>query len=387
MNLNKGELYKKTISLKPSVDVYFGIEIPHHLPNVLQHYLFDKVFFITDAPIYDLHGKALCLQLINHGLDVETVLITGDEEHKTFPCLGLLCNELLDRKVTKDSIVIGFGGGLICNIAGLAASLIFRGIKYIEIPTTVMGQTDSSLSNKQAVNGDSGKNQLGTYYAPLFVWSDINYTLTEDTRHVNAAIVESFKNALIQNADLLDSSSINYPKETYSIEDLAHIFEVTTDSKNRILLKDPTEKGYAVILEYGHTFGHAIEFITNGAIIHGEAVAAGMCIAAEISNKLGLLLDDEIELHYDLLSGFINQSLIEMCDSLLSAEQIYLAIQNDNKRNKQGVQYVLLSGIGKCVSNNGTYREYLDKDIVIDGINSFYDKFKMKTGFNQGERI
>ena len=284
----------------------------------------------------------------------------------------------MDHKVTKDSFIVAFGGGLLCNMAGLCAALIFRGIRYVEIPTSFLGMTDSSLSNKQTVNGDSGKNQLGTFYAPEFVWSDIKYTATEKQAHIKAAVIEGIKNTFIQEKQTLDEMlEIVNVTDTYDKNKLMQLFEIITTSKNNILANDPTEKKYSVVLEYGHTFGHAIEFLTEGRIIHGQAVAIGMCIAAEISCMIGKITEEELKLHYDVL-GRLGLGEAENTDPLkgITPEMILAAIENDNKRRAGGTKYVLLETIGKCVSENDEWEMVIDKEIVIEGVSKAFEKIK-----------
>lgn len=364
------------IFLNDKVKVYYGIDILDQFASILMDYNFDKIFFITEQIIYDYHGRVFVDELKKNGIDTQLVLIKSSEKEKSFHNLETLCNHLIENNISKDSIIISFGGGIIGNISGLAANLIYRGIRYIEIPTTFMGQTDSTLSNKQAINGGSGKNQIGSYYAPLFVWSDIKYSCTESPRHIKAAIVEGIKNTLIHDKDLIDMFKNNtYYDLEFNENNLLKLFETIVNSKNKILKSDPSEKKYAIILEYGHTFGHAIEFLTEGKIIHGEAVAMGMCIAAEVSYRIGGLTEEEVNLHYELLKNFIYKNLLDnQILNVISPERIYGAIQKDNKRTSQGVKYVLLATLGECMNPDGDYQVRVSKDIIISSLYKFYSK-------------
>ena len=376
--MEERKIYTKKYNLIPEVKCRYGYDITESFPLVLSDHKFDKVFIISENVIFDLYGSDLTENLEEFGINYEVVLTDLSESKKKLQTVDNICNYLLDHKVTKDSFIVAFGGGLLCNMAGLCAALIFRGIRYVEIPTSFLGMTDSSLSNKQAVNGDSGKNQLGTFYAPEFVWSDIKYTATEKQAHIKAAVIEGIKNTFIQEKQTLDEMlEIVNVTDTYDKNKLMQLFEIITTSKNNILANDPTEKKYNVVLEYGHTFGHAIEFLTEGRIIHGQAVAIGMCIAAEISCMIGKITEEELKLHYDVL-GRLGLGEAENTDPLkgITPEMILAAIENDNKRRAGGTKYVLLETIGKCVSENDEWEMVIDKEIVIEGISKAFEKIK-----------
>ena len=370
---------KKEINLTKKVDLYYGVDIADAFTDHLNRYDYDKIFVISDKLIHDLHGRIFFETLLQNNVPACMHLIDASEDDKTMAGLPQLCDDLLNENVTKDSIIISFGGGVTGNIAGLAAALIFRGIRYIEVPTTFMGMTDSTLSNKQAVNGATGKNQIGTYHAPLFVWSDMCYATTESRRYFNAALTEAVKNGLIREPALL--SHFKRQDEVFDHTDpyqLLELFELITDVKNKILADDPTEKGYAVILEYGHTFGHAIEYLTHGQVIHGEAVAAGMCMAAEVSNQLGYLSDEDADLHYDLLKEHFpkNMESPEIAP-LITPGKLMEQIKNDNKRSGSGVKYVLLERPGVCLNPDGDYAVAVPDETISESIRLFYQQLKL----------
>lgn len=376
MEDSKRNLKYIEFNLEPIIRAYYGYDILDSFVDVLKQYKYDKIFFISEQFIYDLHGKEFVSNLETHNIAYEILLIGSTEKDKTFKNVDYICNYLINHKISKDSIVISFGGGVVGNISGLVAGLLYRGVHYIEIPTTFMGLTDSSLSHKQAVNGDSGKNQIGRYYAPLFIWSDIKYIETENVRNIKAAIVEGVKNTLIQDKDILNElTGFIKGKKNFNKDELLYLFETITRSKNRILEVDPTEKAYCVILEYGHTFGHAIEFLTTGKIIHGEAVAIGMCVAAEISCQLGKISREDVELHYSIFGDLIfrNNKNVKGIKNL-TVHDILKAIQNDNKRTSAGIKYVILDEVGKCSEENGVWQIQVSEDIVVSCIKEAFHR-------------
>src|SRR5438552_3374055 len=158
--------------LVPSCPYYFGQDIAAQFPGMLKQHDFDRCSLISSKKLLRLFGEELLGELNRAGISAEPVIVRETERHKGWRTLRGLCERLAARGATKDSILVGLGGGVIGNVVGLAAALLYRGIRFIEAPTTIMAQSDSTLSNKQAINGKLGKNQFGVYHAPLFVWAD-----------------------------------------------------------------------------------------------------------------------------------------------------------------------------------------------------------------------
>ncbi|HEX2925083.1 MAG TPA: 2-deoxy-scyllo-inosose synthase [Ruminiclostridium sp.] len=357
--------------LSQSSPYFLGDGILESLPGVIKKQEFDRIYFVTNELLLRLYGKEICKTLLEHGIECKEIIIKDGEAYKNFTTLETLCDALVEEGITKDSIIISLGGGCLCNVVGLAASLIFRGIRYVEIPTTLMGLTDSSLSNKQAVNGRAGKNLFGSYHAPIFIWGDTQYIKSEKPQNIRAALVEGIKNALISDSDgvrFFDSEHIANLDKISSNEMLGIIQYIIT-SKQKILMKDPSEKGYALILEYGHTFGHAIEWITRGQVIHGYAVAIGMCIAAELSNRLGFLTKEEVALHYHLFEERLGISV--SLPAGINSDEIMKTILSDNKKKKSGVGYILLDKIGQCLMQDGHCESYVEDAIVKEVVESY----------------
>lgn len=365
VQFSPGKMIHLKTNLSPDPTYYFGNGIIEHLGPLLKETEFDKVFFVTNEVLGRLYGGEIVRMFEKNGIPHEVIAIRDSEHDKTFANLQWLCDTLVEKFITKGSIIIGFGGGCLTNIAGLAAGLIFRGIRYIEMPTTFMGVTDSCLSNKQAVNGGHGKNQYGMYYAPIFIFGDTKYLQTESLAGRKSAIAEGIKNAFIN-----DESLLPYYENVLEKADLDNLDALTlTDlaynvicSKLAILAQDPSEKLFAMALEYGHTFGHAIEFFSGGSIPHGIAVAKGMCIAAEISNRLGHLTQAEVDKHYRLFGEKLRLDL-EIPENI-SVDDIMDTILADNKKTVKGVKYVVLKKIGECLNPDGDFQICVQPELV-----------------------
>jgi 3-dehydroquinate synthetase len=323
----------------------------------------DRLFLLMDRFIADLHGKRFAGRLRDMFGDVEVHLLPRGEACKTFDGLKTLCDQLVEKGVSKRSLLIAFGGGSVGNITGLAAGLIFRGIRFVEVPTTLSHQTDGVLSNKQAVNGKYGKNHFGLYHAPVFAWVDTRYTETETAKYRNSGIVEGIKNGLIDQPGLIPylEASIK-PGGTYSPRENHDLIYKLIISKLEILKKDPTEKRYSMILEYGHTFAHAVEWLSGGRLTHGESVSIGMKMAAALSARLGYLDRATVDLHYRLIDGLLGMTpdLPETIDPEALIRTMYV----DNKKTGTDVRYVLLEKIGQCHKGDGDYLIRVDKEVV-----------------------
>ncbi len=362
-----GRMISFKTNLMPEPTYYFGNNIIQNLPGLLKEQEFDKVFLITNEVLNKLYGDEISAILTAGEVNHEVVTIRDTEHDKNYDNLQQLCDTLVGRFVTKGSIIISFGGGCLTNIAGLAAGLIFRGIRYVEIPTTFMGVTDSCLSNKQAVNGRHGKNQYGMYYAPIFIFGDTRYLQSESLAGRKSAIAEGIKNAFINDAGLLP-----YYERVLETADLDNLDPLTLtelaynviQSKLAILAQDPSEKLFAMALEYGHTFGHAIEFFSGGAIPHGIAVAKGMCVAAEISHRLGYMSREEVDKHYLLFGDKLKLDLT--IPENISVDDIMDTILADNKKTVKGVKYVVLEKIGSCLNPDGDFQICVDEALVRD---------------------
>lgn len=331
---------------------------------------------ITDNIVYSLYGKELFDQLESSFVTNLIILPTG-ETNKNITTLNNLCEELVHRKATKASILLAFGGGVIGNIVGLAAALLYRGIRFVEIPTTILAQTDSTLSNKQAVNSTFGKNHFGVYYAPIFIWADTKLLLSEKPINIKSGLVESVKNGLISDPRFLDYLEMKLNIQgIYLLDDLHELIYKSILSKIQIIRRDPSEKKYGVVLEYGHTIGHAIEKLSSGSLTHGEAVAIGMIIEGELSYSLGYLNKESLERHYYMLGDKMGLNL--EIPSNIEIEDIINVIGSDNKRSSDEVNYILLEDIGKVVDLDGTYMVHVDSEVVIDILKNYRKRGFMK---------
>lgn len=374
VQLNSGEITTLTTELLKPSPILLGNRISDKWIPTIGNYNFDKLFFFTESELYDLYAKDLYDPLKEAFPNTELIILpTKGESSKTFSLLEDLCSELIHRGASKQSILIAFGGGAVGNIVGLCAGLIYRGIRYIEVPTTFTGQTDSTLSNKQGINGRSGKNQIGLYHAPIFIWSDTQYLETEPRSATRSGIIEGIKNGFIHNPPfLMELRERLRPELDFSDQETYSLAYNIIHSKLDILREDPSEKLYGLVLEYGHTFGHGIEWIEKGKLSHGESVSFGMKIAAELSHMLGFISKEDVALHYEIIEdrlGFNNPF-----PSHITTEMLMDAMLFDNKKTGKELRFVLLERIGKCLNEEGDYLHTVDLSLVREAIGKFtYD--------------
>jgi len=357
---------KLETNLLESSPIYLGCNIwRESLLEKMMDLNTDKFFLITDDVVYNLFGNEL-LEYMNEKVSVKLIKLPSGEKHKNIKVFNDLMEDLFDNNVTKSSILISLGGGVVGNITGLAAALAFRGIRFFHIPTTFMSQTDSILSRKQGINSFYGKNMIGSYYTPLFNFIDTSFLTFDSERFIRGSFVETVKNGFIYNADFLNKLK-SVIKNDFNVnqEGVFNLVKMSIESKLPIMKADPTEKGLAMILEYGHTVGHAIEKLSYGKLSHGESVSIGMMVAARVSEKLGYLSKQDVKEHLDILSALKTPTKIP---SNIKISDIINRIKLDNKKDMNGIRFVVLENIGKCINTDGSYMIKVPFNIINEAI-------------------
>lgn len=348
--------------LSESTPIYVGSQIAERLlKEQLTTLKADQVFIITDTPVAKFYGNSFITRLKNI-FDVHMITFPGGEAHKNMASISALADELFTHNVSKNSVIVALGGGIVGNVAGLIAAQIFRGIPFIQVPTTFLAQTDSIMSRKQAVNTRYGKNMLGVYYSPVCNIVDVRFLLSENEHSIRSGLVETVKNGLINDPTLFEymKNKISH-LNLHNLEELDVLVKLSIKSKIDIIKTDPTEKKRGMILEYGHTAGHAIEKIMKGSMTHGECVAIGMVAAAKISNRLGMLTEGQVKLHEKVLSAM---GMPIALPAGLKANEVMDVIEHDNKREADGIKYVLLEDIGRTKTIEDKYMLPVPNEIV-----------------------
>ncbi|MEQ2027889.1 2-deoxy-scyllo-inosose synthase [Xenorhabdus szentirmaii] len=309
-----------------------------------------SLHIITDDTVNQLHAAPFVQQLaLKTKIPVWSWSIPEGEANKSLTTLDFISNQLVNAGIDRKSVIVAMGGGVIGNIAGLLAALLFRGIRFVHIPTSLIAMSDSVISLKQAVNMPQGKNLMGCFHTPEAVFADTAFLMTLPPQHLRSGLCEIIKNVLILETENIPflTSTLN-TKAHYDEQTLAHIVQAGVLTKQKAMVNDKRERHHALIFEYGHTVGHAIELSCNGRLTHGESVALGMIVAAEISHAFGLLTSEARDMHYRLIH--LNSVDIKAPVGT-TPEAIMQILQSDNKRgylhaNPNEIPMILLKELG-----------------------------------------
>ncbi|WP_243795013.1 2-deoxy-scyllo-inosose synthase [Saccharopolyspora gloriosae] len=332
---------------------YFGSGCMDEIAEKIEELGADKIFIVTDAEVLRLHGDKLLFALGNR---TPVVVLSGQpgESLKSLERLALHIEQVLRDGATRRSLVVSFGGGVPGNLAGVVASLLFRGVRLVHIPTTTVSAMDSVLSLKQAINSPFGKNHIGSYYRPVGIYADVSLFETLPSRELRSGLGEMSKNCLAILPELIEPmKKILASGDFGGVETLLWLLDASIRAKCLVTREDPHEKGAGLALEYGHTVGHAIELLDhrqrgNVAISHGEAVALGMLVAARVSRARGWLSQAKVDTHDDIVAGL---GVAPCLPDGVSGDEILRLIKDDNKRGYLPVgpdeaPFVLLRELG-----------------------------------------
>ena len=305
-------------------------------------------YVITNAAIKKEHGKALYKTLNESGFTVRFRSIPDSEKSKSIKMASSIIEDIVRYNRKKHIFIIAFGGGVIGDLAGFVASVYRRGIPYIQVPTTLLAQVDSSIGGKTAVDLNEGKNLVGVFYQPRLVFSDVNLLKTLGAKQVKSGLAEVIKYAIIKDTGLFAYIEKNY-KDILALKTppLERIIKRCSYIKAKIVQQDEREeRGIRTILNFGHTMGHAIESAGNFKLYnHGEAIALGMLIACEISKTLRLLSYKTQQRIEDLVSAMGLPVRIKK----ISTQSIIKAHYHDKKFIGSKNRFVLIKDIGKTV--------------------------------------
>ncbi|HEX2613746.1 MAG TPA: iron-containing alcohol dehydrogenase [Fibrobacteria bacterium] len=359
--------------LTGGMPIHFGDGALDKLPEIVRDLAPDRVFVVSDPHVFDLYG-ALLVQVLGASAAPEVILIPEGENEKKLSNLEALCVELFNRGATRSSVVVTFGGGVVLNVGGLAAGLVYRGVRFVHVPTTMMAQSDVIVSNKQGLNFGGGKNRLGLFATPAAALCDPRFFATETPRQVRAALVEYAKNAILLGGAHYDNAlSIFGEKDAQGPAALRRILRSSLEQKFEIARLDPTERAYGLVLEYGHTVGHAVEFLSQGRVLHGEAVYHGMMVAGRLANLLGILPDAEHARQRGLL-GLLRG--VPAIPADISVGQIIQSARRDNKKRDQSLSFILMDAVGRPHKHMGPRGETVLTPVPEDALRAALTEYR-----------
>lgn len=310
----------------------------------------NRVFIVTDQNLARLHRPALAHALDAAGLKNWTITLPPGESAKSFAGLEMLTRHLLQAGIDRRDLVIALGGGVIGDLAGLAAGLVKRGVDFVQIPTTLLAQVDSSVGGKTAIDTPEGKNLIGLIHQPKLVIADLDVLATLPERELRAGYAEIVKAALIGDAAFFEwcdanASDILATKPAA----LSHAIAAAIAFKARVVEADETEQGERALLNLGHTFAHALEAhcAYDGALLHGEAVAAGIALAFQFSAELGLCSAADatrVRKHLET-AGFVTD-LRKLSGAPYDPAKLVALMAADKKSQAGAITLILARGIG-----------------------------------------
>ncbi len=336
-----------------SYDILVGndliAEAGRHMAPVLRR---KRVFVITDTTVAELHLAALERALDQAGIAYEAVVLPPGERTKDFEHLETLVERLLEIGVERDDALVALGGGVIGDVTGFAAAILLRGVDFVQIPTTLLAQVDSSVGGKTGINSKHGKNLIGCFHQPRLVLADIDVLSTLPRRELLAGYAEVVKYGLVYDPDFftwLEGNGTSLIEGNPGAR--RHAVLTGCAAKAAVVAEDEREAGTRALLNLGHTFGHAIEAETaySGEFLHGEAVAVGLVMAFDLSARLGLCpAEDAARVRRHLAAVGLSTGLDATGGRVWSASSLLAHMARDKKVKDGRIVFVLARGIGRA---------------------------------------
>lgn len=344
-----------------SYPIYIGENLLSQAELLTQHIKGSEVLVVSNTTIAPLYLQKVLDLLTDYRC--ESVVLPDGEEFKTLEVMNQIFDSLLTSRFSRRVTLIALGGGVIGDMTGFAASCYQRGVPFIQIPTTLLSQVDSSVGGKTAVNHALGKNMIGAFYQPQCVIADITTLNTLEDNQLSSGLAEVIKYGLINDPEFfvwLEDNISGLRNREPSL--LAEAIERSCQDKADVVAQDELEQGVRALLNLGHTFGHAIETgMGYGNFLHGEGVAVGMVMAADLSQRMGWISADDVERIKNVLTA---AGLPISVPKGMTAERFMSLMSVDKKVQDGHIRLVLLHGIGKAVMSDDYSAEKLTETLA-----------------------
>ncbi|HOZ45493.1 MAG TPA: 3-dehydroquinate synthase [Candidatus Hydrogenedentes bacterium] len=318
------------------------------LPDVLARLeVRGAIRLVTDTNVGPLYGQRVVALASRAGMSVTLSVLPAGEEHKRLSAIERLCGDFLEAGLDRAGLVIALGGGVVGDVAGFAASTYMRGIPFVQIPTTIVAQVDSSVGGKTGVNHALGKNIIGAFHQPSAVLVDLDLLHSLPDRELRAGLAEAIKHGVIADADLFEYMERHAAAIlAKDLDALGYPILRSCAIKAAVVAEDELERGQRAILNYGHTFGHGFEAATHYArFLHGEAIALGMHAAGLLSRNVGLVDDAFVARQRACLEAYG----LPVAWPDMPVDEVYAAMRHDKKAQAGTLRFVLASGMGHVV--------------------------------------
>lgn len=369
-NLSKAEVVHVALGGR-SYDIHIGSGLLHHAGTLIAPLLKRPlVAIVTDRNVAEAQLPALLAGLSSAGIRYSVITLPPGESTKSYTSLANLCDDLLAAGIERSDRIIAFGGGVIGDLAGFAAAILRRGVGFIQIPTSLLAQVDSSVGGKTGINSRLGKNLIGAFHQPMKVIADTGLLETLPRRELAAGYAEVAKYGLLGDAEFFAWLELNAAKlMAGDVAARIHAIRRSCEMKARIVAEDETETGVRALLNLGHTFGHALEAATgySGRLLHGEGVAIGMVQAFRFSEKLGVCASggaDRAARHLAAAGLPIHTSAIP--GSLPPPAELVAIMRQDKKARAGRLTFILARAIGETFIENdvpeSAVLEFLEED-------------------------
>jgi 3-dehydroquinate synthase len=349
-----------TVDLKErSYNIIIGSRILQKLGLRMKEFRPSKVAVVSNRTIFPLYKDIVLNALSEYGIAPNIILIPDGEEYKDFTWAYYIHGELLKARFDRSGLLIAFGGGVVGDITGFVASTYMRGIRYVQVPTTLLAQVDSSVGGKTGVNHPLGKNMIGTFYQPSLVLIDVDTLRTLPKREFSAGMAEVIKYGVIADRELFDYLEKNREDILSLGDSIIHVIRRSCEIKADVVSKDERESGLRAILNFGHTIGHAIETVTGyKKFLHGEAVSIGMCAASDLAVKMGIFKERDAERVRKLAELY---KLPAVIPDDIKGSDIMNAMEIDKKVKDGRMKFILPESIGKVKIADDVDRELIKK--------------------------
>lgn len=329
--------YKK-LKIKSNIRNY-SVNFVDDFSDMISKYSSEKSYYIIDKNVFNLYNKKLkdIIQYNRH------LIVESTEQHKNLDYAKIVIRFLMENNIKRNNKLISIGGGIIQDISGFVASILFRGIEWVFYPTTLLSQSDSCIGSKTSINVDDFKNQLGNFYPPSCIVLDVHFLKTLTDIDIKSGLGEIIKVHFLDGEKSLEYINSHYKQDLSEPEDFREMIYRSLEIKKKIIEKDEFDKDYRNILNYGHTFGHAIESVTNYKVCHGQAVTLGMDMANYISLQKGILSDKS----YERMRRILLKNYSDYHFNQKQIDSFLFALSKDKKNVDGFLCAILTEGPGK----------------------------------------
>ena len=329
-----------------SYPIYIGSGLLGKPDLFKPHIAGQSIYVVSNTTVAPLYSKKLIQTNSRETKSVHEIILPDGESYKDWATLQKIFDVMLSKGADRKSVIIAIGGGVIGDMAGFAAASFMRGIRFIQVPTTLLAQVDSSVGGKTGINHPLGKNMIGAFHQPVAVIADLDTLKTLPPRELSAGLAEVIKHGAIADATFFDWIE-SHTKELLGCDPnaMSHAVERSCEIKSAVVAADEKESGIRAILNYGHTFGHAIESgLGYGEWLHGEAVGCGMVMAADLSARLGHIPSSDVTRIQELVTALG----LPNCAPKLGNQRFFELMQIDKKSEGGEIRYITLEKIGRA---------------------------------------